>query len=104
MSTATIESSRQKLAGDFRSVVTDVEELLKATAGQTGGQISSTRDRVAESLKEMRRELERAENAALDKARYAASEVDKYAHQNPWQAVGIAAGIGLLIGVVIARR
>jgi ElaB/YqjD/DUF883 family membrane-anchored ribosome-binding protein len=104
MNTATIESSRQKLAGDFRSVVTDVEELLKATAGQTGGQISSTRDRVAESLKEMRTELERAEHAALAKAKHAAQEVDQYAHQNPWQAVGIAAGIGVLIGIVIARR
>ena len=104
MSTATIESSRQKLAGDFRSVVTDVEELLKATAGQTGGQISGTRDRIAESLKEMRAELERAEHAALAKAKHAAHEVDEYAHQNPWQAVGIAAGIGVLIGIVIARR
>ena len=56
MSTRSIE----KLAGDFRSVVTDVEELLKATAGQTGDQLSSARDRVADSLKQMRAELESA--------------------------------------------
>lgn len=104
MNTSTIDSSRQKLAGDFRNVVTDVEELLKATAGQTGGQLSTARDRVAESLRQMRMELESAERAAIAKAKHAAAEVDHYAHENPWQAVGIAAGIGLLIGVVIARR
>ena len=104
MNTTTIDSTRQKLAGDFRSVVTDVEELLKATAGQTGGQLSNARDRVAESMKQMRVELENAEHAAIAKAKHAAAEVDHYAHENPWQAVGIAAGIGFLIGVVVARR
>ncbi len=100
----TIDSSRQKLAGDFRNVVTDVEELLKATAGQTNAQLSTTRDRVAESLKQMRIELEDAERATLAKAKHAAKEVDHYAHENPWQAVGIAVGVGFLIGVVVARR
>jgi ElaB/YqjD/DUF883 family membrane-anchored ribosome-binding protein len=104
MNTTSIDSSRQKLAGDFRSVVTDVEELLRATAGQTSGQLSNTRDRVAESLKHMKAELESAEHAAIAKAKHAAAEVDHYARDNPWQAVGIAAGIGFLIGVVIARR
>lgn len=104
MNTTTLDVSRQKLAGDFRSVVTDVEELLKATAGQTSGQLTTARDRVAESLKQMRVELESAERAALAKAKHAAAEVDHYAHENPWQAVGVAAGIGFLIGVVVARR
>jgi len=104
MNTTSFDSSRQKLTGDIRSVVADVEELLKATAGQTGGQLSNARDRVTESLKQMRGELESAERAALAKAKHAAAEVDHYAHQNPWQAVGIAAGIGFLIGVVVARR
>ena len=104
MNTTTIDSSRQKLAGDFRNVVTDIEELLKATAGQTSSQVLSSRDRVAESLKQMRIELESAERAAIAKAKHAAAEVDHYAHENPWQAVGIAAGIGFLLGVVVARR
>jgi ElaB/YqjD/DUF883 family membrane-anchored ribosome-binding protein len=104
MNTTSIDSSRQKLAGDFRNVVTDVEELLKATAGQTSGQVLSARDRVAESMKQMRIELENAEHAAIAKAKQAAAEVNHYAHENPWQAVGIAAGIGFLLGVVVTRR
>ncbi len=104
MNTATIDSSRQKLAGDFRSVVTDVEELLKATAGQSSSQLSGARDRVAESLKQMRVELESAERAAMAKAKHAVTEVDHYAHENPWQAVGIAVGVGFFLGLVVARR
>ena len=99
MSTRSIDM----LAGDFRSVVTDVEELLKATAGQTGDQLSSARDRVADSLKQMRAVLENAERATATKAKHAAGEVDQYAHENPWQAIGIAASIGFLIGVVVTR-
>ena len=100
----TIDLNRQKLNSDFRNVVTDVEELLKATAGQTSTQLSGTRDRVAESMKQMRMELESAERAAVAKARLAAAEVNHYAHDHPWQAVGIAAGIGFLVGAVVARR
>ena len=95
--------SFDKLAGDFRSVVTDVEELLKATAGQTGDQLSSARDRVADSLKQIRTELESAERTAAAKAKHAAAEVDQYAHENPWQAIAVAASIGFVIGVVVTR-
>lgn len=95
--------SFDKLAGDFRSVVTDVEELLKATAGQTGDQLSSARDRVADSLKQIRAELESAERATAAKAKHAAADVDEFAHENPWQAIGIAASIGFLIGVFVTR-
>jgi ElaB/YqjD/DUF883 family membrane-anchored ribosome-binding protein len=45
-----------------------------------------------------------AEQAALVKAKAAAEATDTYVHENPWQAVGIAAGVGLVIGLLIGRR
>ncbi len=104
MATTSIDSARSKLSNDFRSVVTDIEDLLKATAGQTGEQLSGVRSRVTESLHHLKAELESAERAALAQAKRTASEVNHYAHEHPWQAIGIAAGIGFLAGLIIARR
>jgi len=104
MNANSIDSARSKLSGDFRSVMTDIEDLLKATAGQSGEQLAGARSRVAASLQGMKANLEHAEQAAIAQAKRTASEVDQYAHENPWQAVGIAAGVGFLIGMVVARR
>ncbi len=104
MNANSVDSARNKLSGDFRSVVSDIEDLLKATAGQTGEQLTGARSRVNESLSQLKAELENAERVAIAQAKRTAGQVDSYAHQNPWQAVGIAAGVGLLLGVIVARR
>jgi ElaB/YqjD/DUF883 family membrane-anchored ribosome-binding protein len=44
------------------------------------------------------------EQELVAQARDAARETDRYVRQNPWQSIGIAAGVGLLIGVLIGRR
>ena len=46
-----IDSSREKLASDFRVVVSDAEELLRATAGQMSEKAVVARERVQESLR-----------------------------------------------------
>jgi ElaB/YqjD/DUF883 family membrane-anchored ribosome-binding protein len=104
MNTTSLDDTRTKLAADFRIVMTDVEELVKATAGQTGVQLASARERVTESLKSIRDALESAERVAVEKASHATGKVDGYAHEYPWQAIGIAAGIGFVIGALIMRR
>lgn len=104
MTANSIDNTRNKLSGDFRAVVADIEELLKATAGQTGEQLSVARSRATQSLFKLKDELESAERATIAQVKHAASEVDHYTHEHPWQAVGIAAAVGVLLGVVIARR
>ena len=104
MNTTSLDDTQAKLAADFRIVMADVEELVKATAGQTGIQLASARERVTGTLKSIRTELESAERAAIEKARHASGQVDGYAHEHPWQAIGIAAGIGFVIGALVMRR
>jgi ElaB/YqjD/DUF883 family membrane-anchored ribosome-binding protein len=93
-----------KLKDDLRAVATDIEELLKATAGQTGERISSARDRVEECLRSTREKLEDAGSAAAARARMAALDTDNYVHENAWKTIGVAAGIGVLIGFIMGRR
>ena len=96
--------SREKLASDLRVVVSDAEELLRATAGQMGEKAVIARERIQESLRAAKDKLSRAEEVVVDKTKAAARATDDYVHEHPWGAVGIAAAVGLVIGMLISRR
>jgi ElaB/YqjD/DUF883 family membrane-anchored ribosome-binding protein len=89
----------RKLVTDFRALVTDVEELTRATATQTGEKIVDLRTRVQESVAAVKPRLEQAEALVKDKA----TKTDQYVHANPWAAAGLAAGIGLIVGMLVRR-
>jgi ElaB/YqjD/DUF883 family membrane-anchored ribosome-binding protein len=97
-------SSKQKLVSDMKIVVSDAEEILRATAGVAGEKMVDLRERISERLRDAKLRIADAEAALVDKTKAAARATDDYVNENPWQAVGIAAGIGLLIGIIIGRR
>ena len=99
-----IDVSKEKLAADLKVVVADAEELLRATASQAGEKVGVARERIQASLASARVKLAETERAVLDKTKLAAKATDEYVHEHPWQAIGTAAGVGLLIGMLIARR
>lgn len=96
--------STEKLMEDLRAVVGDAEELLKATASQTGERIAAVRAKAEESLKAAKAGLAEAQAAVVAKTREAALAADEYVRANPWESVGVAAAVGLVIGMLIARR
>jgi ElaB/YqjD/DUF883 family membrane-anchored ribosome-binding protein len=91
----------ERFVSDVKVLVADVEELVKATAAQTGEKIAAARARVQTAL------VDAKDTVALH-TKQAVEVTDRYVHENPWKAVGISAGvsagIGLLIGLVIGRR
>jgi ElaB/YqjD/DUF883 family membrane-anchored ribosome-binding protein len=98
------EVTKEKLVSDIMLVIGDAEELLNATASQAGEKITAARARVQESLKGAKKRLAEAGGVAADKAKVAARATDEFVHENPWQAVGIAAAVGCILGMLISRR
>ena len=98
------EVSSEKLIADFKVVVADTEALLKATANQGGEKLAEVRARAEESLRVVKARMAEAQAALLARTKAAAKATDAYVHENPWKAVGIAAGVGLVIGLLIGRR
>jgi ElaB/YqjD/DUF883 family membrane-anchored ribosome-binding protein len=96
--------STEKLMEDLRLVVSDTEELLKATASQTGERVTAARTKAEESLRAARAKLASAEAAMAERTKAAAKATDDYVHENPWKAMGVAAVAGLLLGALISRR
>ena len=96
--------SQDKLVSDIRAVIADAEDILKATADQTGEKIANLRTRIQERVLDARIRLDAAEAVLIVKTRAAARAADDYVHESPWQAVGIGAGVGFLVGFILGRR
>lgn len=98
------EVTSEQLIADFKVVVQDAEALLKATANQGGEKLAELRAKAEESLRVARARMAQAQEALILKTKQAAKATDVYVHEHPWQAIGVAAGLGLLIGWLMGRR
>jgi len=96
--------SKDKLIADFKVVIADAEEILRVTAGQAGEKVADLREKAQARLTTAKIKLAETEALLVDKAKAAGRAADDYVHDNPWRAVGIAAGVGLVIGLLIGRR
>jgi len=97
-------ANSEKLIHDLKTLVTDAEELLKATASQAGEKIAVARQKIEQSLVEGKKALADAETTLVKKSKECAEIADDYVRENPWNAVGIAASVGLVIGLLIRNR
>jgi ElaB/YqjD/DUF883 family membrane-anchored ribosome-binding protein len=102
--TTNSEVTKDKLAADLRIVVADAEELLRATASQAGEKAAAARVKIQESLDVAKLKLAQLSEVGMDQAKAAARATDDYVHDHPWNAVGIAALAGLVLGILISRR
>jgi ElaB/YqjD/DUF883 family membrane-anchored ribosome-binding protein len=105
MTDPTTESvNSAKLRDDLAAVMRDAEALIRATAGQGGDATSEARARILESLEAAKRRLKDAESRIAEEGAEALRAADDYVKRNPWQAVGLAAGVGLVVGLLLSRR
>ena len=96
--------NKEKLIADFKVVVADAEELLRATANQAGDKATELRAKIQNRLADAKLRIADAEAVVVDKAKQVGRATDNYVHDNPWRSVGIAAGFGFIVGLLIGRR
>ena len=96
--------NRDKLVQDMRVVIADAEELLRATASQAGERIGVARERIQDSLHQAKVKLAEAEAVFLERAKQASRYTEEYVTENPWRALGAAAAVGLVLGLLLSRR
>lgn len=97
-------ANKEKLVADMRVVINDAEEILRATAGAAGDKMVEMREKIQISLRDAKERLADAEAVLRDKAKAACNATDDFVHEKPWHAVGVAAALGLALGVLIGRR
>ena len=99
MNTETAQAN-ERLTSNLKTVVQDAEELMKATAGQAGEKVAQARGRLAAAIESAEATYQRWE----EKTVAAAKATDKTIRAHPYQSIGIAFGLGLLVGVLVARK
>lgn len=97
-------AATQKLVTDLKVLVDDAEDLVKATAAQTGDKIIEVRSRIQQAASDIKPRLARAEALLEEKAGSAVACADDYVRASPWTAVGTAAFVGMLVGILLGRR
>jgi ElaB/YqjD/DUF883 family membrane-anchored ribosome-binding protein len=99
-----VTAARDQLLKDFNQVVSDTEELLRSLASVGGEKAAAARESVEENLATAKKRLRELQGSAVERATDAARATDDYVHENPWQVIAIAAGVGVLVGLVLSSR
>lgn len=99
-----LNRAKSRMAGDIRSVIADGEDLLKAAADVSSEGFAVARQKFEKKLGSAKARLADASQAAVEKTKETAAVANRYVHDNPWPAIGVAAAAGLLIGFLAGRR
>ncbi len=95
-----LEANTEKLISELKRMMRDSQDLLQSTAGAVGDKATEVRERLTETLDSAKRTCNRLEDRAIESAEAA----DKLVREHPYQSIGIAFGVGLLIGVLVSRK
>jgi ElaB/YqjD/DUF883 family membrane-anchored ribosome-binding protein len=98
------EVNKERLMSDIRTVLADAEDLLKQAASTTGERASELRETALTRLKQAKEKAADMQVVVVEKGKKAARATDDYVHEHPWTSIGIAAGIGVLVGLLINRK
>ena len=99
-----VKAIQDKLISSLKGSLNDAEELLREAANATGDRADELRAQALKSLRHTREALNDAQDEVLAQGRRVARATDHYVHDNPWQAIGVAGLVGLLVGVLLTRR
>jgi ElaB/YqjD/DUF883 family membrane-anchored ribosome-binding protein len=96
--------ARDQLLSDLKTVIQDAEAWLRHSGHLTGEEFKAARAKFERTLVKAKEDIIRLEEVAVEKAKVAAKATDEYVKENPWKAVGLGTAVGVVIGMLIARK
>lgn len=100
----TSEAERNELITDAKSLMNDADEIVKSMATASGEKLADLGEKLRIKLRGAKEKMADAQYMVADKAKAAARATDDYVHDNPWQSIGIAAGLAFVLGLLVNRR
>lgn len=96
--------AREKLMSDMQNVIHDAEAWLNASGPQDGADVRAAKERFEAALRTAKTDLMKLEANMVARTRLAAQATDTYVKDHPWKSVGLGAAVGVVFGLLIARR
>jgi ElaB/YqjD/DUF883 family membrane-anchored ribosome-binding protein len=95
---------RAGVSREFHNLLADFEQLISQTTAMTAEDLARVKAQLGDRITQAKASLDNVGGAIGERARRSAAVTNEYVHDEPWKAIGIGAAIGLLLGVVVARR
>jgi ElaB/YqjD/DUF883 family membrane-anchored ribosome-binding protein len=89
---------------DIKTILADAEDLLKQAANATSERASELGETALARLKQAKEKAAGVQVIVIEKSRKAAHATDDSVHEHPWTFIGIAAGVGVLVGLLANRK
>ncbi|HRI16202.1 MAG TPA: DUF883 family protein [Verrucomicrobiota bacterium] len=99
-----IELTQGQVAEDMTDLVRDAEALLTATAGQTDSKLTEIRNRLSGAVANARSTCRKLQGQASQQLKQGIEQTDATVRAHPWESVGVAFAVGLVVGVLVGRR
>lgn len=99
-----LTSNIKTVRNDMKTLLKDAQELFREASEVTGEKAEELRAKGLVLLDTAMEKAQEVQAVALEKGKVAAQSTDEFVHQNPWKAVAISVGVGMLIGMLVARK
>ena len=96
--------ARERVMADMRALARDAESLLRATADDVSEKAREARTRLMAAVERAKSSCEHLQEQSIESAREAARKADETIRAHPYESLGVAFGIGVLIGALVRRR
>lgn len=96
--------ARERVMADLKILAGDAEALIRATASDVSDKAQEARSRLAAGLEKAKANYEELQAQGIESAKEAAKKADDTIRAHPYESIGIAFGIGLLLGALLRRR
>lgn len=96
--------TRDQLMSDLKTVIQDAETWLRNGGNLTGDELKAAKAKFEQTLVAAKASLGEYQQTVVEKTKEAARVTDEYVHDNPWKSVGLGAAVGVVVGMLIARR
>ena len=98
------EDTASGASREFQNFVADMEDLASKATSVTGEELTRVKVKLTERVAAAKQSIQEMSDAVVQGTRKSATATNKYVHDQPWQAVGIGAAVGVLFGFLLGRR
>lgn len=95
---------KEKLVADIKMVMGELDELVRDSASEVGDEFIELQGKLREQVDVARETLKDLEGKVAKRARSVAVAGDEYVRGHTWTSIGIATGVGVVIGLLLNRR
>jgi ElaB/YqjD/DUF883 family membrane-anchored ribosome-binding protein len=99
-----VNDIKSAASSEIKNLIADVEDLMARIADLKDADVVRVRSKVQQAVDATKQSLADGTDALRQRAQDVASTADDYVRQSPWQAVGIAALVGAVVGILATRR